>query len=145
MQPLTRQSAFDADPGGYARGFVVDPGLAPPAPGAGRLAVVDDLVDVSHPDLAGHARQLKPGPILAGHGTEVASVAAGAFNGFGVLGVFPGAPVLSIGLPQEIECFDAADGILAAADAGAKVINLSFGSTMTARRCSAPCSRVREG
>ena len=125
---LTRQSAFDADPGGYARGFVVDPGLAPPAPGAVALAVVDDLVDVSHPDLAGHTRQLNPGPILAGHGTEVASVAAGAFNGVGVLGVFPGAPVLSVGLPPEIKCFDAADAILAAANAGAKVINLSIGS-----------------
>ncbi len=109
---LTRQSAFDADPGGYARGYVVDPGLAPPAPGAVALAVVDDLVDIAHPDLAGHTRQLKPGPILAGHGTEVASVAAGAFNGFGVLGVFPGAPVLSVGLPLELKCFDAAAGIL---------------------------------
>ena len=126
---LTRQSAFDADPGGYARGYVVDPGLAPPAPGAVALAVVDDLVDIAHPDLAGHTRQLKPGPILAGHGTEVASVAAGAFNGFGVLGVFPGAPVLSVGLPLELKCFDAAAGILAASEAGAKVINLSFGTT----------------
>jgi hypothetical protein len=125
---LERQSAPDADPGAYARGYVVAAGLAPPAPGPVTIAVVDDLADVSHPDLAGHARQLKPGPILAGHGTEVASVAAGAFNGFGVVGVFPGAPILSVGLPQPITCFDAADGILAAANAGAKVINLSFGS-----------------
>lgn len=125
---LQRQSTLDADPGGYARGYVVGAGLAPPAPGAATIAVVDDLADVSHPDLAGHARQLKPGPILAGHGTEVASVAAGALNGFGVVGVFPGAPILSVGLPQPIKCFDAADGILAAANAGAKVINLSFGS-----------------
>ena len=125
---LRRQSALDADPGGYVRGFVVGPGLVPPAPGPVAIAVVDDLADVSHPDLAGHARQLKPGPILAPHGTQVASAAAGASNGAGVLGLFPGAPILSIGLPQPIECFDAADGILAAAAAGAKVINLSFGS-----------------
>ena len=126
---LTRHSAIDADPGGYARGYVVEPGLSPPAPGNVAIAVVDDLVDVSHPDLAGNTRQLNPGPVLARHGTEVASVAAGAFNGFGVVGVFPGAPVLSVGLPLNIRCSDAAGGILAAANAGAKIINLSFGST----------------
>jgi len=125
---LTRQSALDADPGGYARGYVVDAGLSPPAPGAVAIAVVDDLVDVSHPDLAGHTRQLNPGPILDSHGTEVASAAAAAFNGVGVVGVFPGAPVLSVGLPPQITCADAANGILAAAGAGAKVLNLSFGS-----------------
>lgn len=126
---LTRQSALDADPGGYARGYLVDPDLSPPAPGNVAIAVVDDLVDVSHPDVAGTTRQLNPGPVLAGHGTGVASVAAGAFNGFGVVGVFPGAPVLSVGLPLNIRCSDASNGILAAANAGAKIINLSFGST----------------
>lgn len=126
--PLRRQSALDADPGGYARGYVVEPGLAPPPPGNVAIAVVDDLVDVTHPDLAGNVRQLNPGPILAAHGTQVASAAAGAFNGFGVVGVFPGAPILSVGLPQQIRCSDAANGILAAANRGAKVINLSFGS-----------------
>ena len=127
--PLRRQSALDADPGGYARRYVVAPGLSPPAPGNVSIAVVDDLVDVSHPDLAGNTRQLNPGPILAGHGTEVASAAAALFNGIGVVGVFPGAPILSVGLPVNIRCSDAATGILAAANAGAKVINLSFGST----------------
>ena len=125
---LERASALDADPGGYARGFVVDPGLSPPAPGAVTIGVVDDLVDVSHPDLAGNTRQLNPGPILGSHGTQVASAAAGAFNAFGVVGVFPGTPVLSVGLPAQITCADAAKGIVAAADAGAKVLNLSFGS-----------------
>jgi hypothetical protein len=97
---LERESALDTDPGGYARGYVVDPGLSPPAPGGVAIAVVDDLVDVSHPDLAGHTRQLHPGPILAPHGTEVASAASGAFNGVGVVGVFPSAPVISVGLPM---------------------------------------------
>ncbi len=125
---LARQSAFDADPGGYARGLVVAPGLSPPAPGAATIAVVDELADVSHPDLAGHSRQLNPGPILGSHGTQVASAAAGAFNGVGVFGVFPGAPLLSVGLSLEPSCAEAANGIVAAANAGAKVINLSFGS-----------------
>ena len=126
---LTRQGALDADPGGYARGYIVDRELSPPPPGNVAIAVVDDLVDVSHPDLAGHTRQLNPGPVLAAHGTEVASAAAGAFNGVGVVGVFPGAPIISVGLPLNIRCSDAANGILAAANRGAKVINLSFGST----------------
>ncbi len=125
---LQRASALDADPGGYARGYVVDAGLTPPAPGAVAIAVVDDLVDVSHPDLAAHTRQLNPGPVLAPHGTQVASAASAAFNGFGVVGVFPGAPVVSVGLPLEIRCADAANAIVAAADSGAKVLNLSFGS-----------------
>lgn len=127
--PLTRSSALDAAAGGYARGYVVAPGLAPPAPGAAAIAVVDDRVDMSHPDLAGHTRQIDPGPVLAPHGTQVASAAAGSFNGFGVVGVFPGAPIWSVGLPPDIRCSDAAEGILTAASRGAKVINLSFGST----------------
>jgi len=125
---LTRQSALDATPAGYARGYVVDPALTPPAPGAVTIAVIDDLADITHPDLAGHTTQLNPGPILAPHGTEVASAAAGALNAFGVVGVFPGASVLSVGLPLKITCADAANGIIAAARAGAKVINLSIGS-----------------
>ena len=125
---LTRASALDADPGAYPRGFVVDAGLAPPAPGAVGIAVVDDLVDVTHPDLAGHTRQLNPGPVRGDHGTQVASAAAGAFNGAGVVGVFPSAPVVSVGLPPNITCADAANGIAAAAGSGAKVLNLSFGS-----------------
>ena len=125
---LTRASALDADPGAYPRGFVVDAGLVPPAPGAVGIAVVDDLVDVTHPDLAGHTRQLNPGPILGEHGTQVASAAAGAFNGVGVVGVFPAAPVVSVGLPPQITCADAANGIAAAGSTGARVINLSFGT-----------------
>ena len=125
---LVRQSALDATPGGYARGYVVDPALTPPAPGPVAIAVVDDLADITHPDLAGHATQLNPGPILAAHGTEVASAASGALNAFGVVGVFPGAPVLSVGLPLKITCADAANGIVAASRAGAKIINLSIGS-----------------
>jgi hypothetical protein len=125
---LVRSAALDADPGGYARGYLVDPGLSPPAPGAVAIAIVDDLVDITHPDLAAHTRQLNPGPVLAPHGTQVASAASAAFNGFGVVGVFPGAPVVSVGMPVEITCADAANAIVAAANSGAKVLNLSFGS-----------------
>lgn len=132
--PLHRTSAFDAAPDAYARGYVVAPGLAPPAPGAATIAVIDDLVDVTHPDLAANTRQLRPGPVLGPHGTMVASAAAAAFNGFGIAGIFPSAPVLSVGLPLQISCADASNAIIAAATAGAKIINLSFGSP---RDCAA--------
>ena len=125
---LRRASAFDALPAGYARNLVVDPALAPPAPGETTIAVVDDLVDITHPDLAANTRQLVPGAVLGPHGTMVASAAAGAVNGFGVFGVFPSAPILSVGLPPVITCADAANGITAAANARARIINLSFGS-----------------
>lgn len=125
---MRRASTLDAAPEGYTRGYVVAAGLAPPPPGSAAIAVVDDLVDVAHPDLAANARQVNPGPVLGPHGTQVASAAAGAFNGSGVVGLFPSAPILSVGLPLQITCGDAANGIIAAARAGAKIINLSFGS-----------------
>ncbi|HWC28188.1 MAG TPA: S8 family serine peptidase [Solirubrobacteraceae bacterium] len=125
---LQRASALDAQPGGYARGLVVEPGLAPPAPGRVSIAVGDDLVDVGHPDLGANTRPLNRGPVLGPHGTMVASAAAGAFNGFGVVGTFPSAPVLSVGLPPQIRCADAVNGVVTAAAAGAKIINVSFGS-----------------
>jgi len=65
--------------------------------------------------------------VLGPHGTMVASAAAGQLNGFGVFGVFPGAPVLSFGLPPTFTCADSADAIVAAAQAGARIINLSYG------------------
>ncbi len=129
-EPMRRASALDALPAGYARNLVVDPSLAPPAPGprSAVIAVVDDVVDTTHPDLAANTTVLTPGPVLGPHGTMVASAAAGALNGFGVFGVFPSARVLSIGLPPDITCALAADGIVKAAKARAKIINLSFGA-----------------
>jgi len=124
---LRRMSAFDADPQGGPRRAIVDPGLNPPPPGDAAIAVIDTLVDTTLPDLS-HVRQVNPGPVPGPHGTMVASAAAGQLNGSGVFGVFPGAPVLSYGLPQELTCGDAADAIVAAAEAEARVINLSFGA-----------------
>lgn len=126
-------SAYEADPYGYARGLVVPAGLAPP-PAFAPIGLVDDVIDGADvPDVA-QAKVLKksPGQKLdlaaeadVAHGTEVASVAAGRADGQGVIGVAPGAPLLSWGY-KTLACSEVADGILALADAGAKVINLSF-------------------
>jgi Subtilase family len=146
--PARRASAFEASPTGqtWARGTIVTPDLAPPAAFA-PIGVLDDVVDAAVADVA-QARVLKASPtkrldvaagvepcgpsldaIRAGactaHGTEVASVAAGRADGQGVIGIAPGAPLLSFGY-KTLTCAEVADGVLDLADAGAKVINLSF-------------------
>ncbi len=124
-----RRSALDTTPTAGPRPVVVRPDLTPPPFGRTSIAVVDDVIDLTHPDLAANTRALNPGaPVVGAHGTEVASVAAGALNGSGVFGIFPGAPVLSYGLGQELRCSQVSDGVIAAALADATVINLSFGS-----------------
>ncbi|MGH2840790.1 MAG: S8 family peptidase, partial [Solirubrobacteraceae bacterium] len=123
---LYRSSAFDSNPFGWSRVAIVDPGVNPPPPGNAAIAIIDDVVDKSRPDLI-HVTLGTPGPVLGAHGTEVASAASGLFNGSGVFGIFPGAPTLSVGIPPDIDCGTAANAIVAAAQAGARVINLSFG------------------
>jgi len=129
---LTRASAYEADPDGYARGLVVPASLTPPAAFA-PIGLVDDVVDAGVPDVA-QVKVLKssPGKLLnvsgnpeVAHGTEVASVAAGRADGQGVLGIAPGAPLLSWGY-KTLSCDEVSEGIIALAEAGAKVINLSF-------------------
>jgi hypothetical protein len=131
---LVRQSAYDGDgvDQTWTRGTVVAPGLTLPAAFA-PIGIVDDVVDTRVADVA-QARVVARSPTRAldetrgrevAHGTEVASVAAGVADGAGVIGIAPGAPVLSYGY-KSLSCAEVADGILSLADAGAKVINLSF-------------------
>lgn len=130
--PRERSSAFEAAPGAWARSAVVP--LATPLPASlPPIGVVDDLVDVSHPDVAANTRLLDPkgvGVVEGPHGTMVASAAAAAVNGVGVFGVLPGAPIISYGVPTDFGCEESSDGIAGLADAGAKVIVLSYGSPM---------------
>lgn len=126
-------SAYEADPNGYARGDVVPAGLTPPAAFA-PIGILDDIVDGADvPDVA-QVEVLRKSPrqkpdfgagAEVAHGTEVASVAAGRADGRGVIGVAPGAPLLSWGV-KDGSCEEVYEGILALSDAGAKVINLSF-------------------
>lgn len=102
------------------------------------VAVVDSGVDYNHPDLQG--RVIK-GPDLAnndndpmddqGHGTHVAgTIAATANNGVGVAGIAYNSKVLAIkvlGRDGSGDTSKIANGILKAAELGAKVINLSLG------------------
>ena len=123
-------SAFDATPFGWARGSIVAPTLVPPAPTA-QIGVLDTYVDDTHPDLAGHVQHL-PGPatgVTHPHGTMVSSAAAGAYNGFGVTGVFPGAQIVNYGVTPDLRCSDSVNGITALAAAHVAVIVASYGFT----------------
>lgn len=126
-----RASAFEAAPDAWARGAVVPSTLVPPPPTAAPIAVIDDFVDATLPDLAGHVTYLnrtKNSVIQGPHGTMVASAASAAANGQGILGVLPGNTILSWGVPTEFTCADSTPAIYAAIRAGARVINLSYGS-----------------
>lgn len=109
------------------------------------VAVVDSGVDATAPDLRG---RVLPGVGLngapadgrtdsdvkkGGHGTGMAGVIAGRGGGeMRLLGVAPDAKILPVSLGPSN--FNVDRGIRAAADRGAKVINLSLGASRTLDR-----------
>ena len=109
------------------RAFLIPATLVPPAPETAPLtAIIDSPIDVTHPDLAGV--QVAGDPAVVNlHGTAVASMIAGRANGTGMVGVFPGAPLLAIGSGLLLSDLTAA--IATAVKANARIINMSFGST----------------
>ena len=104
---------------------------------AAAVAVVDSGVDATHPDLAGRlaeARDIAFGQEDAkdevGHGTFVAGlITAVDGNGIGTRGVAGKTTVIPVRVTAtgSITSANAAAGIVAAVDAGASVVNLSFG------------------
>lgn len=105
------------------------------------VAVVDTGVDTNHPDLqdnlvSGYNAITGETGLSAiqdnnGHGTHVSGIIAAELNGVGVVGVAYQAKIMPIKtMDRSGEGTDdvIADGIVWAADHGAKIINLSLGS-----------------
>jgi subtilisin family serine protease len=113
------------------------------------VAVLDEGVDATHPDLApnvradlstsfaedcsGNLENWQPDPgFYFNHGTHVAGIIAAANNAFGVVGVAPKAQIMAVDVLSR--CLGGGydswimDGIRYAADHGAKIINMSLGS-----------------
>lgn len=106
------------------------------------VAVLDTGVDYSHPDLAGRvmigwnfADKNKDVMDRFGHGTHVAGIiAASANNGIGVAGTCSSCNIMAIkvlGDNGEGSTSTVMEGIKYAADYGARVINMSLGSSDT--------------
>jgi subtilisin family serine protease len=118
------------------------------------IAVVDTGVQADHEDLAGRVRtdlgatcELDE-PCFAdaaaddyGHGTHVAGIAGAATNNaFGVAGVAFSSPIIPVKVLDSSgagSSVDVANGIIWAAQKGAKVINLSLGGPYSQTDCDA--------
>jgi len=125
---LTARNAFPSDPlsGSQYVYQVVHPSLTPPAPTTDTtIAVIDEQVDVSHPELSSNVRSVGSRPIRGAHGTAVASVAAAPANGIGLVGVWPGAKVLAYD-PGDA-CGATTRAVARAVAADVTVINMSYG------------------
>src|SRR6266478_1578240 len=103
------------------------------------IAIVDTGIDPNHPDLAGKivlAKNYVKGEKVSdsfGHGTHVAGIAAARINnGTGIAGICGQCSLMSVkvlGSSGSGLTSDVASGIAYATDYGARVINLSLGSS----------------
>jgi len=145
------QWAFAAT--GALDGWALYPG-AYGATGGAPLAVVDTGVLAAHPDLIGRVRTdlgascLNLNPCVAGpatddegHGTHVAGIAGAATNNtVGVAGVAFSSPIIPVKVLDATRTgyiSDVANGIVWAAQHGARVINLSLGGSYSQTACNA--------
>ena len=110
--------------------------LTPP-PAGQAVTIVDSGIDVTHPEFLGRANTetlnaQEPAGIGGEHGTAVASLVAAPANGLGLVGIYPEARPPLVGRRQgaghRARDDEIVQGILAAANSGPGVVNLSLGS-----------------
>lgn len=115
-----------------------------------RVFILDSGIDCTHPDLApnvnvalsvsfvpGETACVTPGRYF-NHGTHVAGIIGAAANGYGMVGVAPGAELVAVKVVPEMResgSFGALIlGLAYAADHGADIINISLGTHSLPRR-----------
>jgi hypothetical protein len=111
--------------------------LSPPGPGK-PVTIVDSGVELTHPEFDGRIDLLalntqEPQPLGGVHGTAVASLIGAPENGVGIVGVYPQALLqtwdAAPGSGSTLVTSQIVAGILAGADRGPGVINISLGSS----------------
>jgi subtilisin family serine protease len=142
LPQISAQAAWSLYPGSYV------------ATGGPPVAVVDTGVQAGHEDLAGRVRTdlgatctfdeacySDPAADDNGHGTHVAGIVGAATNnGLGVAGVAFSSPIIPVKVLDDTgsgSSVDVANGIIWAAQHGAKVINLSLGGFYSQTDCDA--------
>jgi Subtilase family len=125
------------EPAEWWRSTIGVEGLTPPPVGK-PVTVVDSGIDLQHPEFLNRPNTValnpqEPAPLGGEHGTSVASLVGAPRNGVGIVGVYPDALIQSwdtaLGDGTMIDTGEVVRGIMAAADDGPGVINLSLGST----------------
>ena len=115
-------------------------GLTPPGPGK-PITIVDSGVDVAHPEFAGRSSIVtlnaqEPAPLGGVHGTAVASLIGAPADDVGMVGIYPQALLqtwdAARGAGTVLQTSDIVAGVLAAANQGPGVINLSLGADRSA-------------
>ncbi|HET8758272.1 MAG TPA: S8 family serine peptidase [Solirubrobacteraceae bacterium] len=126
LQPAQAPAGGDEFAATEWRTFLVPAGLTPPPLAQAPLtAVIDGAADPAIPDLAG-VQVIRNTAVTDLHGSAVASVIGGRANGVGMVGVYPGAPILSIG--TDLTTADVIKCLAAAEAAHARVLNMSYGA-----------------
>lgn len=111
-----------------------------PAPGSVLVAVLDTGINSAHEDLVGKVVKAKSfvntvsgTNDIVGHGTHVAGIiAANSNNAKGVAGVCPNCQLMNVKVLDDTGSgymSTVANGLIWAVDNGAKVVNMSLGST----------------
>jgi hypothetical protein len=127
--------------------------LEPPGPGV-PVTLVDSGVKFDHPEFSGRPNLIaldsqEPPGIGGVHGTATASVIGAPENGIGLVGIYPQAIIrswdASLGDGTRLPSGDIARGIVAAAQAGRSVINLSLGGEEHDRAIDAAVSDAVKG